>query len=667
MTTSEPSLGEVPPPESPSGTALVRPVSTRDGDGPAGGQAAAGPAWIQRHLVAVGGVLLIAADLAWRAVLLGHLYFRQDDFENLNLAVRSGLSWHYLSYIGPGHFMMGQRFIAWVMTRGALYNWTLAVVVILALFVFAAVAGLRLLRTLFGERPAILILLFVYLLSPLTIPSAGFWSSATEELPTQAAIFMAVNAHVLYLRRGETRHLLAAVGWVAFGLIFYEKGLVLPFLLLAVTAAFFTRQRSWRAGIRAALVRYPKAWYSYAALLTVYAVLLVLSLHTTTAGPQTPHSLSAVATFVWGLLRNSLIPGTLGGPWQWLPITGGTYAIAAPPAGLSWLALIVAVALVGTSIVRRKIAWRAWVIWIGWVVVADMAPVIIRRINDFSPGLYALETRFVADAVAVLIICLGLAFLPLVPEHQASVPAVSWPPAEARSDGALAGRRLVAGVLAVFTLGSILSARIYYLHVSGSAVASYVGNAEEALRLVPQGTVTVNSVVPAFVVVDPVSHSLTSTVIGDIAPGRLRWVSAPGPTVDQFRIFGPDGRLYVADVQGASSPGGKPCFPVRHGRIAVNFWTPSPWYSDVLRIGYLWRRHAAGVVDVRYGSHTRVMNVKPGLHTGYLAVKGTANGIVLSSAAGTALCVGDAEAGLFAPDYNAPALPQSQGTGPPPA
>jgi hypothetical protein len=658
MTESERPVAQVPPREQPPGAALVQRPDASPVGGDVGGKRPNGNSWMQQHQVILGGLLLIAADLVWRAHILSHLYFRQDDFENLDLAFKSQLNWHYLSYIGSGDFMMGQRLLAWLITRGALYNWPLASAVILVLFGCAALAAFRILRTLFGEHPAILILLAIYLLAPLTVPSFGWWSSAAEELPVQLAIFMALNAHVWYLRNGRSIHLAAAVCWVAFGLFCYEKALVLPLLLFAVTAGYFVGRRSFLAGAWVALVRYRTAWLAYAGLLVIYTVLLVVALHTAIARPQTPHSAGVVVTFIWDLLKNELVPGSLGGPWRWLPVSGGTYAIAATSTGLTWLALLVAVVFVGASIVRRKIAWRAWTIWIGWVVLADMVPVIIRRLNDLSPALYALETRYVSDSAAVLVICLGLAFLRLVPEQQAAVVSISMARTGSRSDTELVWRRVAAGVLTVFVLGSLLSTQSYYTHVSGVPVARYVADAKEALRLAPKNAVTVDAPVPGFVVVGSTGPALASTIIGDMAPGRLRWITLPRRTIDALRIFGSDGRLYLAKVQGGSSPYGNPCFKKNHGRIVVNFWTAAPVYSDVLRIGYLWYSKSIGTVIVHYGNSAQAMTLRPGLHAGYLKIKGTGHGIVVGNPYGGNLCIGEVAAGYLVPDHNAPALPR---------
>jgi len=660
MTQSEEPASDRPSP-SRSSRALALRAGAESGDAVGVAPARREVGWVQQHRVLAAGLVLIAVDLVWRAQILSHLYFRQDDFENLDLAFKSALNVHYLTFIGSGDLMMGQRLLAWMLSRVALYDWTLAAAIILVLFGASALAGLRLLRTLFGEHPAILIALALYLLSPLTVPSFGWWSSAVEEVPLQLAIFLALNAHVLYLRGRQKKHLAAAIGWVAFSLFFYEKGLVLPPLLFAVTAAYFAGRRSFLSGAWLALSRYRAAWLSYAALLVAYSILLAVSLGTAIAQPQAPHSIGTVTSFSWHLLKDELVPGSLGGPWRWLPFPGNAYAIAAPPSGLTWLAMIVAIALIGVSVLRRKVAWRAWAIWIGWVAFADMLPVILRRMNGPYPILYALETRYVSDSVAVLAICLCLAFLPLVPEHKTTVPGFNW---DRRSEGVeSAWRRFASGVIVVFILGSLLSTWSYESHVSGSVVAHYIANGRRALRLMPRSAAIVDTPVPGDVVVGHIHPALASTVLGDMVRKRLRWITAPAGTIDGLRIFGPDGRLYLAAVKGGTSPWGHPCFANHHGHIAVNFWTASPTYSDVLRIGYLWYSKVQGTADVHYGASSHVMPLEPGLHTGYLKVSGSAHGVVVNHIAGGGLCVGEVGAGFLVPDYRAPAVPPVPATG----
>src|SRR5262249_3532868 len=155
-------------------------------------------------------ILLIAAQVAWRAHFLSHMYFYRQDFFNLDFAISSPFNWHYLTYVGTGHLMIGERAIIWVLARISLYDWTLSSVVSLAFLAAAGVAAFIVLRTLFGERPAILAPLAVYLLVPLGVPALGWWTVALESVPLQLAMFMAVNSHIHYVRTRHWRHLAAA-------------------------------------------------------------------------------------------------------------------------------------------------------------------------------------------------------------------------------------------------------------------------------------------------------------------------------------------------------------------------------------------------------------------------------------------------------------------------
>src|SRR5215467_7771726 len=162
-------------------------------------------AWLQRNQVVLGGLVLIAAQLVWKAHLLSHLFFTADDYYNLDLAIESPFSWHYLTFVGIGHLMIGPRAIAWLLVRASLYDWKLASGIVLVLQACASLAALRALRTLFGNRPVILLPLTVYLLTPLTIADLGWLTAALESVPLQLATFMAINAPVCYLRSGHLR------------------------------------------------------------------------------------------------------------------------------------------------------------------------------------------------------------------------------------------------------------------------------------------------------------------------------------------------------------------------------------------------------------------------------------------------------------------------------
>ncbi len=193
------------------------------------------------------------------------------------------------------------------MARISLYSWGLASAVSVVMLAAAGLAALRLLRTLFGTRPAILLPLALYLLTPLTMPDLGWWTSAIESLPVQIATFAALNAQVHYVRTHRFRHAVAAAAWLLFGLFFFEKALILPLLLLAVTSGFLT-DGPWLRAIGRCLVTYWRGWALQLAVVAGYVAVLLVSLQTSSVRPGIPGSDAGVLTFMWEIVKDTFTP-----------------------------------------------------------------------------------------------------------------------------------------------------------------------------------------------------------------------------------------------------------------------------------------------------------------------------------------------------------------------
>ena len=615
-------------------------------------------AWAGRRGVVLGGLALITGQLIWKGLFLGHFYFRQDDIHVLELALGHAFSWNYLTFVGAGHLIPGVYAIGWAVARISLYSWALASAVTMIMLAAAGLAAFRLLRTLFGNRPAILIPLAVYLLTPLTMPDLGWWSSAIESLPLQIATFMALNAQVHYVRTGLFRHAAAASAWVVFGLAFFEKAMVLPLLLFAVSSGFLI-DGSWRSAARRCLVSYWRCWALQLAVLAGYGAVLAVSLRTSAAQPGVPGTAAGTYTFASALVKDTFAPGAMGGPWQWFPAADAEYAYSAPPAALAWLSLIVAAAVVVASIWARRQAWRAWVILAGWLATADIAPVLLGRIRELSPGLLGLETRYVADAAPVLAICLGLAFWP-VAGHQ-----------EAASRGRAAagghpGRLVAAAAFGAFVIGSVWSVQAYQNVTTSVPDRIFIANARVAVADAPRGTVVADSRVPSALMLGIFGpYSYASRVVGPMErPGsaaRIRWVQRPAGTIDHLMVFGADGRLHQAAVFGrASSPitAKRRCQPVSNGQVTVRFSSPAGAGTKVLRMAYLASAAADGQnVTVSYGSSAQPLLLQRGLHSAYFPVRGGADSVTVSGPAIRGLCVGDMQAGIIVPSHSGPVIP----------
>lgn len=687
--------------------------------------------WLRANGVTLTAVILIVIQLWLKAALLAHSYFKQDDFRFLDRALASGFSWHYLMWVEAGHLLPVGFAIAWVLARLSLYNWPLAGAVTLGILAAACFAMLAMLRTVFGNRPAILIPLALYLFGPLSLAGFDWWSVSLEVLPLELAIFMTIRAHVRYLRNGRLRSALASAGWLAFGMASMVKGAVVPLLLLALTAAFFMTGRGpsgqpaprhLAAATVRALTWYWRAWLMYAAVLAGYCAVFFLQLPTSSSQPTAPTSPGQVASFVSSLFSTSLLPGAVGGPWRWWAVG---YAQAAPPAALEQLSWVVAAAVVAVSCIYRVRAWRSWAILLGWIVLADIVPVILGRLGTQPGSLLGSQTRYLTDATPILALCVGLAFLPVVGERHpyrfqfpALRPAVTAPPGADDRDGPaeadaaaapgtapsgpaamLTGpaaarwlRRAVVVLMAAFIAGSFWSLQSLEAVTKPAAVRAYIETAQIAVAHAPTGTLIVNASVPATVM-DPAffwRQGYTSQVIGAIARGepgrRLAWTSSPHGVIRSLMIFDQQGRLRPVTVAGPSSllppqPRPKPQPRGKHARgkhrvtpVPLNVcWTPTtagirvPLNGSLYRWPWTTRLDYSGPATelaVSFGAGWHTVTLPVGRHSVYVPTVGAGGAIGLRLlGAGPAACITKVTVGSLQPDAAAQAIPPTPASG----
>jgi hypothetical protein len=329
--------------------------------------------WLRANWITVAAVVGLVLELWWRAGMLADSYFQQNDFSLLYRAAASKLGPGYLLTPSDGQVAPAGRAVIWLEARAGIYNWGLASAITLIMLGLAALALLRLLRTLFGDKPGILVPYALCLATPLVVPGLTWWSAAISWLPLQIATFMAVSAHVRYIRTSRFRHAVAAACWMAAGVLFMGKGVLTPLLLLALTSAFLI-PGLWGASLLKALRQYWRGWLAYAVVIAAY---LALDLSQVIGSGFAPRLMTTgpALSFASALVRIGLVPAMFGGPWRWLS-TGSSAAAAhlAVLTGLSWLG---AVAAVGASVWFRRRAWRAWAILVAWLVIADIVPVVL--------------------------------------------------------------------------------------------------------------------------------------------------------------------------------------------------------------------------------------------------------------------------------------------------
>jgi hypothetical protein len=605
-------------------------------------------------------VALVAAQLGWTAFLLGHSYFRQDDFVLLDSARTSGFGWSYLMSTDRGHLMPAGRAIIWVLARVSLYNWLLASAVIMVLVAAASLALLRVLLTLFGARPGILVPLTLYLFAPLSVGTVAWLAAAVKILPLELALFLAVDAHVRYVRAPRRRTAAAAASWLLLGLASADQGAVVPLLLFALTAAFLRPAGSaapagsapaasvrWSAAAAQALTRYRPIWLLYGALLAGYCALFFAQLSDSGTALPGPGQTTSLYRFAGTLIGVNAIPGMLGGPWHWV---ASGYAQAGPPAGLEYASWALAAVVIAASVAGRRGAWPAWAILLGWVVIADLVPVAVEGFGSLSAATLGADTGYLADATAVLALCAGLAFLsaPLFPSAPLARPA----------------RVVALSAFGVFLAGSAVSLPAFVAATPSTAARSYIATARAALQDAPRATVVIDSPVPAAVMSAEffARQADTSRVLGPLAGGgarpRLSWISAPAGVLADPMIFDASGRLRPLAVSGPSSgppPSGR-CWDVTGAGTSIGLdgslfrW---PW---IVRLSY---SGPGGVLLIGFGGSTSQVAVPAGRHVVYVPAEGQGNAVsavFLGPAAG-ALCVTGVTVGSPQPDLAGQAIP----------
>src|SRR6185437_3010462 len=347
------------------------------------------------------------------------------------------------------------------------------------------------------------------------------------------------------------------------------------------------------------------------------------------------------------LLGTAALPGFAGGPWQWQP---SGYGQAAPPLALEVLSWLLVALVVAASCLLRPRSWRAWVLLLGWIVLADIVPVAIR---GFGGAVTALgqQTGYLANATGVFALCTGLAFMPVLVAKpaeaedavQAAEPATASAGAPAEAPAGLVARagpravRIVTIFAACcFAAGAIASQQAFASATMAAAPRSYLATARAALAHAPRGAVVVDGATPGSVMNPaffPPGTADTARVVGSLAtrPGaadRVRWIPALDGVYAAPMIFDARGRLRPVTVTGLRSKA--PRHLAKHGPACWNVTASAtsiplggtlyrwPW---MVRLAYT---GPAGRLSVRFGpGQARSVVLPAGSHLAYLPVTGS--------------------------------------------
>jgi hypothetical protein len=613
-------------------------------------------AWLRDRRVTLIALAMIAVQVVLNSYVLGRGFFQEDDFVIGGLASHS-FTMHLLFQNYGGHLMPGAFALAWVLAHiGSGYDWGLWAGSLVILQALAGLAMLRALRTLVGSRLAILIPLGVFVFTPMTVPALSWWAAGINAVPIELAVPLAVDQHVRYIRTGRIRNVVFAVGWVLFALAFNEKSAAIPLLLFALTSAYLV-PGSWPRAMLTTLRRHWLAWALYLAVIITEIVSYAFSLPTSSAQPRVPHA-SIAAAFGWDLLWRNFVPTAFGGPWHWTPAYPSPpwqlYATAAPPQVLGIVSGALAALVVIASLWYRRHAWRAWVILLGWLALADYAPIALGRVAEFG-ALLSSQTQYVADAAPVLAICLAIAFLPLRGEehaYRARLPR-RWP--RAAATGALA---------AVVVVGALVSDGTYrgMLHPQNSR--SYLATASAALASAPPGAIIYQTQIPnqmAWLLFGPGSQvqNALGPLINQADRRDIQWTTGPYGMTNRLFIFDAQGQLHPAAVAGPTTlPYRKPsgCLLTARGmRLPLTAGV----YALPLLMQVAYYASAPVTLAVTFGGHQSLLTLPATpLANAYLPVRGPGDTVtIMAVTPDPHICIGTITVGNVAPAAAGTPLP----------
>ncbi len=589
-----------------------------------------------RALVVIALSLLVCA-VAVRAWALYPSWFFLDDYLLLDEARGQALDIGHLTTAVHDRPAPGLRALVWLVSASGPLNWTLAATVTLLLSTLAALALLWLLVTLFGRRPAVLVLVGLYLTTALTAPSLIWWATAAALVPVQLSTFVALGCWVHYLRGHRLRWLAAAGASVVVGLAFDVSAVLAVPLMAYLAAAYFSEGGLLRRVGRALRDHWPGA--AVLVLLLAGEVVAQLAAGSRLQWPGT----RTVADFAGAMVGTAFPAGALGGPWRW-EAWSPPAAVPSTPELLVRLSWVVVALVIAHTALRRRSSLRAWGLLAGYLALsALLLATTLPAVNELA----GLDYRLLPGAAGVAVLSLGLASLRIDGSVESSLgreepllsrPAPGW---------------AVSGLVLAVAVSGVLSTVGYirFWHTE-NASAAYFSRLQADLA--DRGRVDLaDSVVPEPVLSMLATPTNTTRALAPLASSLVRFPVA----TSELSVVDPTGRVRGALIQtGVTS---------RPGPVPGCGWKLGPLGGEVplqgtvieggwwMRIGYL--ASVPSAIEVRAGSSTVRSTIESGLHSLFLQVQGPFERVRLDGLGNDAvLCVDTIEVGFAVPEGSVP-------------
>lgn len=575
--------------------------------------------------ILVGGLVLVAVHLAFRAWALRGSWFYFDDLAFMSQAMNQPFGLDFLLQSYGGHLMPGGFASAWVLTQVAPYQWWPWALFLLALQAVAALGMLRLLLSLFGRRLLVLALLAGYLFYVFTLSAGIWWAAGVNQLPMLIALAFGLHAFVDHLRTHRSRSLVVALLWTVGGLLFYEKTLLVVGVFAIVALAYFTTGDTPQR-LRGLWRDYRAATLSFAVLGAAYLALYVA------LGPDLATSENGGGDWgllTWNLVMVSFASAIIGGPLTWQSL--GVGSLADPGAVLqlaSWAALV---GVVAYARLTRTHSLRAWAPLV-FTLTCNAILLAGTRATAVGPDI-AREYRYQTESGALFVIAAGLAFLPLIGAREQNLPRPAHDPLWERA------RYVVPGAVVVAVLALLSSVAYVNTWQDGNRTRAYF----DSVRSVLKDAETPPPLVDAGIAQDLLwSYRYPENIYSHMFRELAGPLNLPSWSVDNLYMFDDDGHLAPIVIPPVRSmvptegcgyrfdEDGEMTIPLDGPVIGGGWW---------IQIGYASERPAR--VEVVAGEAAHDIALPRGIHNVFVSSEGDFQSVELRQDGDTApgLCV----------------------------
>lgn len=551
-----------------------------------------------RHRLTVGhvAVALLLVQMVLRGWTSVRGFYYLDDFVALSHAMeRPPLADLTPSSAAPRLQVM-PPLLTWAVAHGFGLTWRPIAIALLLLQSLVSWMFFRLLVSVAGARPLVLIPFALAIFAPLGMPGTIWWSSALTELPLQLCLVAALWSSLHHLRTRQMWAAAASAAAVVGGLLFTPKALLVEILLFGTLIAWFGRGSGFGRVLGSVRLSWP-VWLAHALALVFAASIGLLTWDFSAWQEAHPR---AVLELGLTTVRDGTIPGLLGGPFTFTPF-GEAGALANPSSFVVALSILVVTATIGMTTWYRARAGRAWIL-LGLYVIGVIA-FMVSAGGAAMGGIAGLDLRPQASMPFAAAWALTWALIPVIgpwpddaeppatrPEPQTVLEAKVLSPLRAVGALGQSSPQLIATIVTILALGlgSAWSQAAFDPWWTNNPARQWVGTAVTQIQSLPAEARIAPTIVPKEVLwglAHPYNEStrLLSPILG---PDQGFDV---GTTTSSLYAFDREGLLREAGVLGPSATSGPDAcgWVIGAGDRRIPFTARSVDAQPVLRLGYV--------------------------------------------------------------------------------